>query len=183
MNESCLSSVSLYLVCRLHALQDFLEQSNSTVTSFLRRCTGVESTAQHHTPMNLRGKEIEKKPTAINTTTKTTLCVWEAEGRVDLPTDASLSCSLSRVSSLNKLTSTLVKLGAVFASLVLHDRILGKVSAEALRLLLALSQPGEELADNDLWEMNLHFPIRTPPPPLPPTGLANLLTCSSLWLD
>lgn len=61
------------------------------------------------------------------------VCVrgWGACRRTDRCQSELLS--LSRVSALNNLTSTLVKQGAVFACLVLHDRILGKVSTEALR--------------------------------------------------
>lgn len=84
--------------------------------------------------------------------------------------------SLSRVAALNRLSTTLVKLGAVVC-LVLHALILSNVSAPALLSALhdAGSQPtgGEERADNDLWEMLLHFPI-FPLPPLPPTYCASL---------
>lgn len=102
-NESCCH----YLVCRLHALQDYLEQFNC---HFLLKTLPVLWKPTPH-PDEFTWKGNREKPTAINTTTKTTQCVRPRgvcrrtdRCQCELP---SLSC----VSALNNLSSTLVKLG------------------------------------------------------------------------
>lgn len=102
---------------------------------------------------------------------------WEAWRRTNGCQSELLS--LSRVSALNNLSSTLVKLGSVFVCLVLHARILSNVSAQALlsALLsaLALSQPGGRSWLTMTYGKCISTSPYSPLPPLPPTGLAYLI--------
>lgn len=175
-------------MCRLHALQDIqcVEQSNSTVTSFLRRCRYTESTAQHPTPNEFtwKGNKYNHKNNSVY--------VWGWGACRHTNRCQSELLSLSPVSALSNLSSTWAKLGALFVCL--RGLILPLCSVPAALLCFAWcwlsASQGEELADNDLWEMHLHFPIFPPPSALSnragllalPSNSNKRITCSVMLL-
>lgn len=99
---------------------------------------------------------------------------WEACRRTDGCQSELLS--LSRVSALNNLLSTLVKLGSAFVCLVLHALILSKrlSSGAALRELWLSANGGRSWLTMTYGKCISTSPY-SPLPPFPPTGLAYLI--------